>query len=154
MYDWKRRQQNQKFPSFQMFRLAAGGVGGAANKNDRKFLGFAPRELVERGRGVLVRVGTFSERTHSNRNTARAARTSILLAALPLEKGSRKGYNFTAKCNFSVRKGGNGRAALRRDRGGGQKPSSLRDELERGGNGKAGGFVSCFVSKIKLILLN
>ena|SRR3989339_510012 len=38
----KRRQQNQKFPSFQMFRFAAGGVGGAANKNDRKFLVFAP----------------------------------------------------------------------------------------------------------------
>jgi hypothetical protein len=29
-------------------------VGGAANKNDRKFLGFAPRELVERGRGASV----------------------------------------------------------------------------------------------------
>jgi len=40
-------KQNQKFPSFQIFRFAAGGVGGgAANKNDRKFLGFAPRELV------------------------------------------------------------------------------------------------------------
>lgn len=50
----KRRQQNQKFPSFQIFRFAAGGVGGAANKNDRKFLGFAPRELVERGRGTSV----------------------------------------------------------------------------------------------------
>jgi AbrB family looped-hinge helix DNA binding protein len=50
----KRRQQNQKFPSFQIFRLAAGGVGGAANKNERKFLGFAPRELVERGRGAKV----------------------------------------------------------------------------------------------------
>jgi len=50
----KRRQQNQKFPSFQNFRFAAGGVGGAANKNDRKFLGFAPRELVERGRGASV----------------------------------------------------------------------------------------------------
>jgi len=50
----KRRQQNQKFPSFQIFRFAAGGVGGAANKNDRKFLGFAPRELVERGRGASV----------------------------------------------------------------------------------------------------
>ena len=37
-----------------MFRFAAGGVGGAANKNDRKFLGFAPRELVERGRGASV----------------------------------------------------------------------------------------------------
>jgi len=40
MFILKRRQQNQKFPSFQMFRFAAGGVGGAANKNDRKFLGF------------------------------------------------------------------------------------------------------------------
>jgi hypothetical protein len=29
-----------------------GGVGEAANKNDRKFLGFASRELVERGRGT------------------------------------------------------------------------------------------------------
>jgi len=29
-------------------------VGGAANKNDRKFLGFASRELVERGRGASV----------------------------------------------------------------------------------------------------
>jgi len=48
----KRRQQNQKFPSFQTFRFAAGGVEGSANKNDRKFLGFAPRELVERGRGA------------------------------------------------------------------------------------------------------
>ena len=50
----KRRRQNQKFPSFQIFRFAAGGVGGAANKNDRKFLGFAPREPVERGRGASV----------------------------------------------------------------------------------------------------
>ena len=54
MLNLKRRQQNQKFPSFQIFRFAAGGVGGAANKNDRKFLGFAPRELVERGRGASV----------------------------------------------------------------------------------------------------
>jgi len=52
MFILRRRQQNQKFPSFQIFRFAAGGVGGAANKNDRKFLGFAPRELVERGRGA------------------------------------------------------------------------------------------------------
>ena len=29
-------------------------MGGAANKDDRKFLGFAPRELVERGRGASV----------------------------------------------------------------------------------------------------
>jgi len=55
MFILKRRQQNQKFPSFQIFRLAAGGVGGAANKNDGKFLGFAPRELVERGRGAVRR---------------------------------------------------------------------------------------------------
>ncbi|MCI0612276.1 hypothetical protein L0244_04730, partial [bacterium] len=31
-----------------------GGVGGAANKNDRKFLGFAPREQGARGRGASV----------------------------------------------------------------------------------------------------
>ena len=36
------RGKTQKFPSFQMFRFAAGGVGGAANKNDRKFLGLLP----------------------------------------------------------------------------------------------------------------
>ncbi len=36
------------------FPLRGGGVGGAANKNDGKFLGFAPRELVERGRGASV----------------------------------------------------------------------------------------------------
>ena len=29
-------------------------MGGAANKNGRKFLGFAPRELVARGRGASV----------------------------------------------------------------------------------------------------
>ncbi len=51
----KRRRQNQKFPSFQIFRFAAGDVGGgAANKNDRKFLDFATRELVERGRDASV----------------------------------------------------------------------------------------------------
>ncbi len=49
----KRRQQTQKIPSFLIFRLAAGGVGGAANKKCRKFLGFAPRELAERGRGAV-----------------------------------------------------------------------------------------------------
>ncbi|MCA9372375.1 hypothetical protein KC726_05815 [Candidatus Woesebacteria bacterium] len=38
-----------------MFRLAAGGVGGAANKNDWKFLGFAPREQGARGRGAVRR---------------------------------------------------------------------------------------------------
>ena len=57
MLKLKRRQQNQKFPSFQIFRLAAGGVcgGGAANKNDGKFLGFAPREQGVRGRGAVRR---------------------------------------------------------------------------------------------------
>src|SRR3989344_2237869 len=54
MLKLKRRQQNQKFPSFQIFRLGGGVVGGAANKNGRKFLGFAPRELVERGRGAKI----------------------------------------------------------------------------------------------------
>src|SRR3989344_5374580 len=54
MFILKRRRQNQKFPSFQIFRFAAGVVGGAANKNNRKFLGFAPRELVERDRGASV----------------------------------------------------------------------------------------------------
>jgi hypothetical protein len=40
-----------------MFRLAAGGVGGAANKNDRKFLGFAPREqgAREQGADLIIR---------------------------------------------------------------------------------------------------
>ena len=54
MLKLKRRQQNQKFPSFQIFRFAAGGVGGVANKNDRKFLGLAPREQGARGRGASV----------------------------------------------------------------------------------------------------
>src|SRR3989344_806451 len=30
------------------------GVGGSRQKMERKFLGFAPRELVERGRGASV----------------------------------------------------------------------------------------------------
>ena len=37
-----------------MFRFAAVGVGGAAIKNDRKFLGFAPREQGARGRGAKI----------------------------------------------------------------------------------------------------
>src|SRR3989344_3180996 len=36
------------------FPLRGGGCGGSRNKNDRKFLGFAPRELVERGRGASL----------------------------------------------------------------------------------------------------
>ena len=36
------------------FPLRGGGVGGAANKNDRKFLGFAPREHGARGRGASI----------------------------------------------------------------------------------------------------
>jgi len=46
-------QRNSISISIQIFRFAV-GVGGAANKNDRKFLGFAPRELVEHGRGASV----------------------------------------------------------------------------------------------------
>jgi len=37
-----------------MFYFVAGSVGGATNKNERKFLGFAPYEFVERGRGASV----------------------------------------------------------------------------------------------------
>ena len=54
MLKLKRRQQNQKFPSIQIFWPAAGGVGGAAIKNDRKFLGFASREQGACGRGASV----------------------------------------------------------------------------------------------------
>ena len=61
----KRRQQNQKFPSFQIFRLAAQGCRGAANKNDRKFLVFAPRELVARGRGAVRRFVQNARKSNS-----------------------------------------------------------------------------------------
>jgi hypothetical protein len=48
-------KQNQKFPFHFFFRFAVEGWGGEPQiKNDRKFLGFAPRELVERGRGASV----------------------------------------------------------------------------------------------------
>ena len=46
-------KQNKKFPFHFFFRLAAEG-GRRRRKNARKFLGFAPRELVERGRGASV----------------------------------------------------------------------------------------------------
>jgi hypothetical protein len=41
----KRRSKPKIF--FSSFRLAAGGLGGAAQKNERKFLGL-PRERSER----------------------------------------------------------------------------------------------------------
>lgn len=47
-------KQTQKIPFHSLGRFAAGGVGGVSNKNDRKFLSFAPRELVERERGASV----------------------------------------------------------------------------------------------------
>jgi len=51
----KRRQQNPKISFLSKFPLRGGGCGGgAANKNDRKFLGFAPREQGARGRGASV----------------------------------------------------------------------------------------------------
>jgi hypothetical protein len=40
----KRRIKTKNFLPFKFFDLWRGGVGGAVNKNDRKFLGFAPRE--------------------------------------------------------------------------------------------------------------
>ncbi|MBI5147838.1 MAG: hypothetical protein HZA37_01655 [Parcubacteria group bacterium] len=44
--------QENKNPSRELSLIL--GVGGAANKNDRKFLGFAPREQGARGRGASV----------------------------------------------------------------------------------------------------
>ena len=90
MLKLKRRQQNQKFPSFQIFRFAAGGVG-AANKNDRKFLGFAPRELVERGRGASV----------IRQNPADFARNSFELCPTNTAPQNKNSYNiaiFILRC--------------------------------------------------------
>ena len=63
-----------------MFLFAAGGVGGAANKNDGKFLGFAPRELVERGRGASV----------IRQNPADFARNSFELRPIHTARNSNK----------------------------------------------------------------
>ncbi len=52
VYDYGEAKPKISFPF--ILPLRGGGVGGAANKNDRKFLGFAPRELVEHGRGAGV----------------------------------------------------------------------------------------------------
>jgi len=54
MFIFKRRRQTKNFLPFKCSASRRGGVGGAANKNSGKFLGFAPRELVERGRGASV----------------------------------------------------------------------------------------------------
>ncbi len=45
---------NQKFPSFQIFRLAAGGLGGAAQKNERKFLGLPRGACPRRAESVVL----------------------------------------------------------------------------------------------------
>ena len=58
--------QTQKFPFLLLFRLAAGGVGGAA-KNWKEIFEFA----------------------------ARAKRALRSASAVLFKKGSRKGYNFT-----------------------------------------------------------
>ena len=75
----KRRQQNQKFPSFQMFRFAAGGVGGATIKNDRKFFGFAPREQGARGRGACLRRGFGRQASVIRQNPADFVRNTFEL---------------------------------------------------------------------------
>jgi len=46
----KRRSKPKIF--FSSFRLAAGGLGGAAQKNERKIFGFAARDQRERVRGA------------------------------------------------------------------------------------------------------
>jgi len=58
MCDCKRRSKPKIF--FSSFRLAAGGLGGAAQKNERKFFGFAARaERAPRGAsGVLFKMGS------------------------------------------------------------------------------------------------
>ncbi len=69
----KRRSKPKIF--FSSFRLAAGGLGGAAQKNERKIFGFAARDHRERVRGAQrespraprVRVGFASPRTQSVR---------------------------------------------------------------------------------------
>ncbi len=59
-------------------------MGGAANKNDRKFLGFAPRELVERGRGARV----------IRQNPADFVRNSFELRPIHTAKMSESGLRF------------------------------------------------------------
>ena len=92
-----------------MFRLAAGGVGGAANKNDRKFLGFAPRELVERGRGAkIIRQNpadfvrnTFELRPiHTAKIENRRGSEQTILLASGFERRNRKfsAENFARRC--------------------------------------------------------
>ena len=62
-----------------MFRFAAGGVGGAANKNDRKFLGFAPREQGARGRGACLRQGFGGQASVIRQNPADFVRNTFEL---------------------------------------------------------------------------
>ena len=76
-------------------------MGGAANKNDRKFLGSAPRELVERGRGASV----------IRQNPADFARNTFELrpihtASATLKPAGRKrtslGFGVTKSTNINV----------------------------------------------------
>ena len=67
-----------------MFRFAAGGVGGAANKNDRKFLGFAPRELVERDQGACLRQGFGRQASVIRQNPADFVRNTFELRPIPI----------------------------------------------------------------------
>ena len=61
--------------------------GGAANKNDGKFLGFAPRELVERGRGADLII---------RQNPADFARNSFELC--PIHTAKIENRNWKPKC--------------------------------------------------------
>jgi len=59
-----------------------GGMGGAANKNGRKFLDFAPRELVESGRGASVirqNPADFARNTFELRPIHTAANTGVVI---------------------------------------------------------------------------
>src|SRR3989344_5153161 len=86
------------------------------------------------------RVATRSERTMQFQATTHAERAK----SVPLEKGSRKGYDYTADRNFQFRKGGR---TPRCGRGVRQFLSPHSGELARRGESEMRGFVSCFKSK-------
>src|SRR3989344_8810281 len=86
------------------------------------------------------RVATRSERTMQFQATTHAERAK----SVPLEKGSRKGYDYTADRNFQFRKGGR---TPRCGRGVRQLLSPHSGELARRGDSEMRGFVSCFKKK-------